>query len=63
MDRGKDKDKNRDKDKDRDKHKDKYKVTAFCLSAQLKNSAAGENENLVAAGLGTSLSNSIILVC
>ena len=56
MDRGKDKDKNRDKDKDR--------VTALCVSAQLKRgSAAGNEENLAAAGLGTSLSNSIILVC
>ena len=48
---------------DRDKDKDKDKVTAFCVSAQLKNSAAGEDENLAVAGLGTSLSNSIILVC
>ena len=47
---------------DRDKDKDKDKVTAFCVSAQLKNSAAGEDENLAATGLGTSLSNSIILV-
>ena len=46
-----------------DRDKDKYKVTAFCVSAQLKNSVAGEDENLAAAGLGTSLSNSIILVC
>ena len=50
-------------DRDKDKDKDKDKVTAFCVSAQLKNSAAGEDENLAAAGLGTSLSNSIILVC
>ena len=56
-------DRDKDKDKDRDKDKDKDKVTAFCVSVQLKNSAAGEDENLAVAGLGPPLSNSIILVC
>ena len=56
-------DRDKDKDKDRDKDKDKDKVTAFCVSVQLKNSAAGEDENLAVAGFGRPLSNSIILVC
>ena len=50
-------------DRDKDKDKDKDKVTAFSVSAQFKKgSAAGDDENLAAVGLGTSLSNSIILV-
>ena len=50
-------------DRDKDKDKDKDKVTAFSVSAQLKKgSAAGDDENLAAVGLVTSLSNSIILV-